>query len=299
TEARLGRLNLFTAHLRRTMARIQAARSGREPLTLSQLGLLEDHIVTSIMPLSSPSGLGEGSTSRDSSISSGMAGLGGTEAGGAEAEEEDDGNVGLELSDAAFGILADDVPLAGGTSVSDGERFDDQHDLRVAENAMGIGGRWDANEDGRGDCATAASPFSPQPYRRDPCDFLGQLEAEGVFAASDSYSPCGTGDGNAGGGSCIPSALSQPREVNYQCGECGKSYSASVSGNPWWALVRQECPECHKTQIPRIDILNPTNNVDGHVSFLTEYGTDGDGSCCDWDGETSDDNSDDDFSGDE
>lgn len=690
------------------MARIQAARSGREPLTLSQLGLLEDHIVTSIMPikarvegqlhsanggqpslslvgigggavqgeysevslspvkLSSPSGLGEGSTSRDSSISSGMAGLGGTEAGGvgdhflggdskrdtaetgepgkildeggeAEAEEEDDGNVGLELSDAAFGILADDVPLAGGTSVSDGERFDDQHDLRVAENAMGIGGRWDANDDGRGDCATAASPFSPQPYRRDPCDFLGQLEAEGVFAASDSYSPCTsrvgfsrdfltlhsyplhnasqdscieelygpapmvtlgscddgeekcgekwspissvrvkeasagikaaspraqssasrssspppwelqqasgpapreldrtratnmspsvvrkddgdkgsaagaattttcsggkdevqinvggafspvrsgepqtsigcaqdatsslssplngvseqmgrpkaipplssptpprslpassssataaaapkrrtetpvlpaqpvpTGDAartkaqdqsralpqqtaagkttkvetpvsaavrpalswlhlrccgktpaattvaaqmpaasgaggsrrgaaataattnstptataapaavrsrtavaaaapatvtpvgevgvwagapgtvapTIGGGSgltrmtigparptkrkrssSIPSALSQPREVNYQCGECGKSYSASVSGNPWWALVRQECPECHKTQIPRIDILNPTNNVDGHVSFLTE-----------------------------
>lgn len=36
-----------------------------------------------------------------------------------------------------------------------------------------------------------------------------------------------------------------------------------------------------------------------NVFLFFQYGTDGDGSCCDWDGETSDDNSDDDFSGDE
>lgn len=34
--------------------------------------------------------------------------------------------------------------------------------------------------------------------------------------------------------------------------------------------MRQECPLCHKMQIPRVDILNPTNNVEGHISFLTE-----------------------------
>jgi len=34
--------------------------------------------------------------------------------------------------------------------------------------------------------------------------------------------------------------------------------------------VRQECPACHKMQIPRVDILNPTNNVEGHIAFLTE-----------------------------
>lgn len=27
---------------------------------------------------------------------------------------------------------------------------------------------------------------------------------------------------------------------------------------------------CHKMQIPRVDILNPTNNVEGHIAFLTE-----------------------------
>lgn len=37
-----------------------------------------------------------------------------------------------------------------------------------------------------------------------------------------------------------------------------------------WLLVRQECPACHKMQIPRVDILNPTNNVEGHIAFLTE-----------------------------
>lgn len=70
--------------------------------------------------------------------------------------------------------------------------------------------------------------------------------------------------------SSLSSALLQPREVHYQCVACGKIYSAIVAGNPWWALVRQQCPVCHKMQIPRVDILNPSNNVEGHVSLLTE-----------------------------
>ncbi|CAN0026623.1 unnamed protein product, partial [Ectocarpus fasciculatus] len=97
----------------------------------------------------------------------------------------------------------------------------------------------------------------------------------------------------------FPAALLQPREVRYQCGACAASYAATVSGNPWWLLVRQECPTCHKMQIPRVDILNPTNNVESHIAFLTENASDGDGSCMDWDGETSDDNSGDEYSGDE
>ena len=70
--------------------------------------------------------------------------------------------------------------------------------------------------------------------------------------------------------SAFPAALLQPREVRYQCGACGESYTATVTGNPWWLLVRQECQVCHKMQIPRVDILNPTNNVEGHIAFLTE-----------------------------
>lgn len=70
--------------------------------------------------------------------------------------------------------------------------------------------------------------------------------------------------------SSIPAALLESREVHYQCGACSENYSAVVAGNPWWLLVRHVCPECHKMQIPRVDILNPTNNVEGHMSFLTE-----------------------------
>ena len=70
--------------------------------------------------------------------------------------------------------------------------------------------------------------------------------------------------------SAVPAALLQPREVRYQCGACSESYTATVTGNPWWLLVRQECQACHKMQIPRVDILNPTNNVEGHIAFLTE-----------------------------
>ncbi|CAM9288934.1 unnamed protein product, partial [Pylaiella littoralis] len=103
--------------------------------------------------------------------------------------------------------------------------------------------------------------------------------------------------------SALPAALLQPREVRYQCVACSQYYAATVTGNPWWLLVRQECPACHKMQIPRVDILNPTNNVEGHIAFLTEAcaetGSDCDGSYMDWDGDTSDDNSGDEFSGDE
>ena len=70
--------------------------------------------------------------------------------------------------------------------------------------------------------------------------------------------------------SAFPAALLQPREVRYQCGACSESYTATVTGNPWWLLVRQECQACHRMQIPRVDILNPTNNVGGHIAFLTE-----------------------------
>ncbi|CAM9491425.1 unnamed protein product [Ectocarpus sp. 8 AP-2014] len=50
TDSKLGRLRFFTTHVRRTMARMRDARSGRDPLSMSQLALLEEHIATSITP---------------------------------------------------------------------------------------------------------------------------------------------------------------------------------------------------------------------------------------------------------
>ncbi|CAM9576010.1 unnamed protein product, partial [Choristocarpus tenellus] len=65
-------------------------------------------------------------------------------------------------------------------------------------------------------------------------------------------------------------ALSQAREVRYQCSACAEGYLSTAVGNPWWRLTRQQCPKCRTIQIPRVDIFNPTNNVEGHLSVLAD-----------------------------
>ena len=51
TDSKLGSLRFFITHVRRTMARMRDARSGRDPLSMPQLALLEKHIATSITPV--------------------------------------------------------------------------------------------------------------------------------------------------------------------------------------------------------------------------------------------------------
>ena len=60
----------------------------------------------------------------------------------------------------------------------------------------------------------------------------------------------------------------QVSAVEYQCAECDELYAASVTLNPWWCLRREECPKCHKSQIPRIDISLPSNAIDYHPALL-------------------------------
>lgn len=552
TDSKLGKLRLFTTHVRRTMTRMRAARSGRDPLSIPQLALLEEHITTFILPVKARlvrqlegGGLGfpvsedsvygaygggstqcgsssqivsqdeisagGGSTSRSSSVSSSLGGLGenlsqGGEEDGGGGEEGDACAVGMELDDQLFGVSFD---ATGGGGGGGPKSLDASHDSRSSSLRCWSGGD-----------SVAGRLIQ---HRRDQLDLLSQLEAEGVFAADDSYSPCridvtgdllplvvpigilegeepglafelahaktaadngeagarrvtrhaspskvkqesGTGQqtfnpsavkeelsdeapstslaqalhvsqafmgpmvtttaaphaasqaepsstettglplkapaeqpataggvppkheqrgpeganasttgvvgnvfsshegnapvvatgrpvvpgadnvvavgaapvcasgaviraaghtvaavvradttlyaagsvagsggvaippnpprgaagvGGAGGGtggmlvmpprpakrrrsSAFAAALLQPREVRYQCGCCSESYASTVTGNPWWLLVRQECPMCHKMQIPRVDILNPTNNVEGHIALLTE-----------------------------
>ncbi|CAM9520163.1 unnamed protein product, partial [Ectocarpus sp. 6 AP-2014] len=322
TDSKLGRLRFFTTHVRRTMARIRDARSGRDPMSMSQLALLEEHIATATEGDGGGGGGGV-SSSRSSSVSSSMGGRAGAEElVGAGREEEEEWSVGLELHDEAFGSggsvslgLVSPAPASVPDRGADGGIYDPHacsarltpasSSSSLSRLCWGSGGGTGGSAGGGGrDVARGGRPH--RHTRRDHVDMLSQLEAEGVFAADDSYSPCGGGGGSRGGGgmggvasSGFPAALLQPREVRYQCGACAASYAATVSGNPWWLLVRQECPICHKMQIPRVDILNPTNNVESHIAFLTENASDGDGSCMDWDGETSDDNSGDEYSGDE
>lgn len=55
-----------------------------------------------------------------------------------------------------------------------------------------------------------------------------------------------------------------PERAEYRCSLCSEDYTMETDHNPWWALVRHECPRCRKTQFPTINIAAPSN----HISFL-------------------------------
>jgi transcription elongation factor Elf1 len=63
-------------------------------------------------------------------------------------------------------------------------------------------------------------------------------------------------------------ALSQPRDVKYECSACKESYITQIECNPWWALFQQTCPDCGTKQVPRVNISLPVNNVDYHLQIL-------------------------------
>lgn len=66
--------------------------------------------------------------------------------------------------------------------------------------------------------------------------------------------------------------LSAPRTVAYECSLCKESYQTEVSSNPWWSLFRQECPRCHRTQIPRVDATSAATAVDYIHAVCAEEG---------------------------
>merc|ERR1711988_147074 len=62
------------------------------------------------------------------------------------------------------------------------------------------------------------------------------------------------------------------KEVEYQCSSCRNVYSSKQKLNPWWALVKERCPDCGESQIPRIDITSQQNQIDCHPALLAEEG---------------------------
>mmetsp|Transcript_21542 Transcript_21542/g.67574 ORF Transcript_21542/g.67574 Transcript_21542/m.67574 type:complete len:496 (-) Transcript_21542:781-2268(-) len=52
-----------------------------------------------------------------------------------------------------------------------------------------------------------------------------------------------------------------PERAEYRCTLCSEEYSVPSLFNPWWALVRHECPKCHKQQFPSINIASPANQI--------------------------------------
>lgn len=73
--------------------------------------------------------------------------------------------------------------------------------------------------------------------------------------------------------------LSAPRTVSYECSLCKESYQSEISSNPWWSLFRQECPRCHRMQIPRVDATSAAVSVDYIHAVCAE-----EGEACDSDG---------------
>lgn len=66
--------------------------------------------------------------------------------------------------------------------------------------------------------------------------------------------------------------LSAPRTVSYECAVCKESYQSEISSNPWWSLFRQECPRCHRLQIPRVDDTSAAVSVDYIHAVCAEEG---------------------------
>lgn len=64
--------------------------------------------------------------------------------------------------------------------------------------------------------------------------------------------------------------LSAPRIVRYECSACKMTYQAEVSSNPWWSLLRQECPGCHRIQVPRVDATSAANDTDRMLALCAK-----------------------------
>jgi len=95
-------------------------------------------------------------------------------------------------------------------------------------------------------------------------------------SSSSIHTPSSSSSSAAAAGAVTDASKPFIRQVEYQCGACADTYTAASSLNPWWALERQECPNCKKIQIPRIDITLPANTMDYHPALLAEEGDDDD-----------------------
>lgn len=76
--------------------------------------------------------------------------------------------------------------------------------------------------------------------------------------------------------SSLAPILSAPRNVKYECSLCKEGYQCSISSNPWWSLLKQECPKCHRMQIPRVDAASAAICVDSIHAVCAEEGEGGD-----------------------
>lgn len=63
------------------------------------------------------------------------------------------------------------------------------------------------------------------------------------------------------------SFLRKPRNVCYTCSNCFQPYTYTVFDNPWYSIVKHNCPLCTQSQIPSLDISTPFNAIELDPSF--------------------------------
>ncbi len=119
--------------------------------------------------------------------------------------------------------------------------FPDQHQDQEEEEDL----CFDDGLDSLTDCASFSNP-----NKRFADVFVGE-EDEGEEVGAESMFPIRkrriTNEFQRRSSMSFKSA---PKAVEYQCSACSETYESSTEFNPWWALSQEECPKCHKIQIP-------------------------------------------------
>ncbi len=86
-------------------------------------------------------------------------------------------------------------------------------------------------------------------------------------SSGDSVDSVDSADDKNNKKSKISSFLRKPRNVCYTCSSCFKSYTYTVFDNPWYSIVKHDCPICMQSQIPSLDISTPFNAIELDPSF--------------------------------
>ena len=86
-------------------------------------------------------------------------------------------------------------------------------------------------------------------------------------SSGDSVDSIDSSDYSKNKKSKISTFLRKPRSVCYTCSSCFKPYTYTVFDNPWYSIVKHNCPICEQSQIPSLDISTPFNAIELDPSF--------------------------------
>lgn len=88
------------------------------------------------------------------------------------------------------------------------------------------------------------------------------IEVEEQHHQRQASSTVATASSSSSSSECCGIAVQRfPEQAEYRCTLCSEEYMMPTSHNPWWALVRHECPKCHKLQFPSISIGAAANQI--------------------------------------